>query len=323
MNILVIINPLTLSEVTEEELAGIREASGGARIIIANGREEAAEHLPDAEVVLGIIDRQSFPKARSLKWMHSIASGADMLMYPEMVASNVVLTGEKALVGEHLADHAFALLLALTRQLKRAFAEGPDAYKNRMLMRDVMIELNGLTMGVVGLGGTGRAMATRARAFGMSVIAVDLMTDIACPPEVEWLKGMDSFHELLGASDVVAVCCPLTPQTRGVFNDAAFDAMKPTAYIVNVTRGGIIDNDSIVRALQQGKIAGAGLDVTPVEPLPADHPMWAMPNVVVTPHTAGASPQRSHRNVLRFIENLKHYRAGEPLEGLIDKQKGF
>ena len=323
MNILVIINPLTLSEVTEEELAGIREASGGAQIVIANGREEAAQHLPDAEVVLGIIDRQSFPNAKNLKWMHSIASGADMLMYPEMVASDVVLTGEKALVGEHLADHGFALLLALTRQLKRAFAEGPESYKSRMQMREVMIELSGLTMGIVGFGGTGRAMTTRAKAFGMSVIAVDLMEDIARPPEVEWLKGMASFHELLRASDVVAVCCPLTPETRGMFNDAAFDAMKPTAYILNVTRGGIIDNDSIVRALQQGKIAGAGLDVTPIEPLPADHPMWAMPNVVVTPHTAGASPQRSHRNVLRFIENLKHYRADEPLEGLIDKQRGF
>ena len=323
MNILIIINPLTLSEVTEEELAGIREASGGAEIVIAHGRDEAARHLPDAEVVLGIVDRQSFPNAKSLKWMHSIASGADMLMYPEMVASDVVLTGEKALVGEHLADHGFALLLSLTRQLKRAYAEGPDSYKSRMQMREVMIELNGLTMGIVGLGGTGRAMAKRARAFGMSVIAVDLMEDIAPPPEVSWLKGMASFHELLAASDVVAVCCPLTPETRGLFNDAAFDAMKPSAYIVNVTRGGIIDDASIVRALQQGKVAGAGLDVTPIEPLPADHPMWAMPNVVVTPHTAGASPQRSHRNVLRFIENLKHYRAGEPLEGLIDKQKGF
>ena len=323
MNILVIINPLTLSEVTEEELAGIREASGGGEITIANGREEALKYLPQAEVVLGIVDRQSFPEAKSLKWMHSIASGADMLMYPEMVASNVVLTGEKALVGEHLADHGFALLLSLTRQLRRAYAEGPESYKSRMQMREVMIELNGLTMGVVGLGGTGRAMATRARAFGMDVVAVDLMPDVARPPEVSWLKGMDSFHELLGASDVVAVCCPLTPQTRGMFDDAAFDAMKPTAHIINVTRGAIIDNDAIVRALQEKKIAGAGLDVTPIEPLPADHPMWAMPNVVVTPHTAGASPQRSHRNVLRFIENLKHYRVGEPLEGLIDKQRGF
>jgi phosphoglycerate dehydrogenase-like enzyme len=323
MKILIIINPLTLSEVTEEELAGIRQASGGAEVIIANGRDEAAQHLPEAEIVLGIVDRQSFPKARRLKWMHSIASGADMLMYPEMVASDVVLTGEKALVGEHLADHGFALLLALTRQLKRAFAEGPDSYKSRMQMREVMIELNGLTMGIVGLGGTGRAMATRAKAFGMNVIAVDLMDDLPCPPEVQWLKGMGSFHDLLGASDVVAVCCPLTPETRGMFNDAAFDAMKPTAYIINVTRGAIIDNDSIVRALQQGKIAGAGLDVTPVEPLPPESPLWAMQNVAVTPHTAGASPQRSHRNVLRFIENLKHYRASEPLEGLIDKQKGF
>ncbi|HLF77945.1 MAG TPA: NAD(P)-dependent oxidoreductase, partial [Dehalococcoidia bacterium] len=101
------------------------------------------------------------------------------------------------------------------------------------------------------------------------------------------------------------------------------DAMKPTAYIINVTRGPIIDGDAIVRALQQGKIAGAGLDVTPVEPLPADNPLWSMPNVMITPHTAGASQFRARRNVGRFIKNLRHYRANEPLEGEIDKQKGF
>ena len=134
---------------------------------------------------------------------------------------------------------------------------------------------------------------------------------------------MDRFQDLLGRSDVVVICCPLTPKTRGLFDGAAFAAMKPTAYVINVTRGPIIDRDAIANALRAGKIAGAGLDVTPIEPLPEKDEDWSMPNVVITPHTAGASQFRAHRNVLRFVANLKHYRRGEPLEGLIDKSKGF
>jgi D-3-phosphoglycerate dehydrogenase len=239
-----------------------------------------------------------------------------------MVASDVLLTGEKGLVGEHLGDHAFALLLALTRQLKRAILEAPATWPLRPVLRKVMLELSGSTLGIVGLGGTGSAVAKRARAFGMDCIAVDL-EKVDPSPDVSELWGMDRFHDLLARSDVIVVCCPLTPLTRGMFDDAAFSAMKPTAYIVNVTRGPIIGRDAIANALKTGKIAGAGLDVTPIEPLPEDDELWTLPNVVITPHTAGASQFRAHRNVLRFVENLKHYRRGEPLEGLIDKAKGF
>jgi phosphoglycerate dehydrogenase-like enzyme len=134
---------------------------------------------------------------------------------------------------------------------------------------------------------------------------------------------MDRFHDLLGASDVVVICCPLTPETRGLFNDAAFAAMKPGAYLVNVTRGPIVDADSIVRALKSGHLGAAGLDVTPIEPLPEDHELWTFPNVMITPHTAGASQYRAGRNVKRFIANLTHYRNNTPLEGEIDKTKGY
>jgi phosphoglycerate dehydrogenase-like enzyme len=134
---------------------------------------------------------------------------------------------------------------------------------------------------------------------------------------------MNHFHEMLGQCDVVTICCPLTKETRGFINDAAFAAMKPGALLLNVTRGPIVDADSIVRALESGRLGGAGLDVTPIEPLPEDHKLWTFPNVMITPHTAGASQFRARRNVGRFIENLRHWRAGEPLEGEIDKQKGF
>ncbi len=317
---ILMITGLTLPEVTEEEIAEIYTASGEAAIEVVASNEEAMGHLADAEVIMGVINQEMFPKAKSLRWLHSTAAGADMLMYPEMVASEVVLTGEKGLVGEHLGDHAFALLLALTRQLKRQILEAPRWI--RAEVRPSMIELSGLTLGVVGLGGTGRAVARRARAFAMEVIAVD-SEKVDKTPEVSDLQGMERFHDFLGRCNVVVVCCPLTKETRNLFDDAAFAAMRRGSFIVNVTRGPIIDDKALLRALEAGKVAGAGLDVLPQEPLPAEHPFWTHPRMVITPHTAGASQYRARRNLRRFIENLKHYRAGEPLEGEIDKSKGF
>jgi phosphoglycerate dehydrogenase-like enzyme len=319
---ILIVTGMTMPEVLEEELKEIYVASGEGDIVVAGSADEAKEHWPDAEIAIGILDRDTFKTVRNLRWLHSTAAGADMLMYPEMVASDILITGEKGLVGEHLADHAFGLLLTLTRQLKRATLEAPKSWPSRPAMRKVMVELSGHTMGIVGLGGTGRAVAKRARAFGMDCIAVD-SEDVPPCEDVAFCWGMDRFHEFLGLCDVVTVCCPLTPQTRGLFNDAAFAAMRPGSYLVNVTRGPIVDGDSIVRALRAGKIAGAGLDVTPIEPLPEDHALWTFDNVMITPHTAGASQYRARRNIRRFITNLGHYRSGTPMEGVIDKQKGF
>ncbi len=322
MKVLVIKAPATLAELPDDEYRAIVDASGGGEVVVADNLTAAEPHLADAEVILGSLTEEAFPKAKSLKWMHAVSSGADALLYPAMVNSDVMLTGEKGLVGEHLADHAFALLLGLARQLPRAIAAAPEPWPLRLSLRADMMELHGLTTGVVGLGGTGRAVATRAKAFGMEVIAVD-SEPVEGTAEVSEVWGMDRFPELLNKSDIVMVCCPLTPETRNLFNDAAFDEMKPNALIINVTRGPIIDGDALVRALAGGKINGAGLDVTPIEPLPADHALWQQRNVIITPHTAGASQARVHRNVSRFVSNLRRYREGAVLEGEIDKVKGF
>ncbi len=323
MKVLIQTRALTLPDVSEAELAQVREAAGpGAEVVLVHNDEDALAHLPDAEVVLGLVDRQTFPLATRLRWLHAVVSGVDMVLFPEFVGSDVVLTGEKGLVGEHLADHAFALLLALTRQLRRAILEAPNSWPSRLPMRREMVELHGLTMGIVGLGGTGRAVAARAGAFGMDVIAVDAEA-VTRPDAVSAVYGMDGFTELLGRSDAVVICCPLTESTRNLFDDRAFAAMRPASYLVNVTRGAIVDGDALVGALRSGALAGAGLDVTPIEPLPPEHPLWQLPNVVITPHTAGASQMRGHRNMGRFIDNLRRYRAGEPLEGVVDKLKGY
>jgi phosphoglycerate dehydrogenase-like enzyme len=177
-------------------------------------------------------------------------------------------------------------------------------------------------MGIVGFGGTGRQIARRAAGFGMRCIAVDC-DPVPPSPEVAEVWGSNRLDELLRTSDVVTSGLPLTRDTRNLFNARTFGLMKPSALFVNVTRGELMDADALIAAVNSGKIAGAGLDVGPQEPLPSDHPLWTTPNVVMTPHTAGASQFRISRNLDRFCRNIAHYRASEPLEGQINKTRGF
>jgi len=318
-----VITGLTLPSVTDAEMAAIRDGAGeGAEVVLVNGVKEAVPHAADTDVILGVLPERLMAAAPNLRWVHATASGVDMFMYPAFKQSDIILTGEKGLVGGHLADTGFGLLLALTRQIHRAIALGPDAWAEREAMRAKEIELEGLTMGIVGFGGTGRAMARRALGFGMKLLAIDEM-------EVPGGDGVDEvwptarLGELLAASDVVAVCCPLTEVTSRLFDDAAFAAMKPGAILVNVTRGEVVDGDALVRALAGGRLGGAALDVIDGEPLSADHPIWGFDNVAMTPHTAGASQYRSGRNIARFVDNLRRYRAGEPLLGVVDKEAGY
>jgi phosphoglycerate dehydrogenase-like enzyme len=314
---------LTLPSITDGQLDDIRNAAPeGSSVRVAPTMREAIEIVGDAEVILGFIPKPLFDAAPKLRWVHCIASGMDAFLYPEMQASPVVLTGEKGLVGGHLADTGFGLLLALTRQIATAIRLGPAGWHARESMRMSEIELEGLTMGVVGFGGTGRAMARRAVAFGMHVIACDALA-VAPSDGVAEVWTMERLDDLLGRSDVVAIGAPLTEDTRYLFDDARFAAMKRGALLVNVTRGEIVDGDSLVRALREGHLGGAALDVAPIEPLPADHPLWTFDNVVMTPHTAGASQLRGPRNIGRFCDNLRLARAGKPLIGVVDKSLGY
>lgn len=320
---ILIIPGVTMPVVEEALLARIRESAGAdVRITVAANAADAVQSMDDVEVILGVITTEMFVRAKKLCWVHAITSGADSYLFPEMVSSEVLLTGDKGLVGTHLADHTFALLLSLTRRLAAAVRDAPNSWKHRVAYRAEEFELEGCTMGIVGFGGTGRQIARRAKAFGMRCVAVD------CDPvppsdEVAEVWGSDRLDELLRISDVVASGLPLAPQTRNLFDARAFALMKPTALFVNVTRGEIFDADALMAAIRSGKLAGAGLDVAPMEPLPSDHPLWTTPNVVMTPHTAGASQFRISRNLDRFCRNIGHFVAGRPLEGQIDKQRGF
>jgi D-2-hydroxyacid dehydrogenase (NADP+) len=307
-------------ELEERHVEQIAAVSDVVEVVRAESEGEALELMPEIDVVLGGLSRDMFLRGDRLRWVQATGAGVNDLLYPELVESDVVLTSAKGIVGVHLADHAMALLLTLTRGIIRA-VRTPN-WDQRAPIRAVSWELLDHTMGIVGLGGTGRELAVRADAFGMRVIAVD-PEDVDVPGCVRACWKMDRFLDLLSESDVVAICAPLTPETEGIFDREAFRRMKGDALLINVTRGRIVQEDALLEALEQGLIGGAGLDVTPQEPLPTDHPLWRMENVVVTPHTAGGSPVRMDRTVGLFCENLRLLLAGAPLTSIIDKRKGY
>mgnify|MGYP001812387030 FL=1 len=317
-----VIPGLTLPHIDEADLARIREAGGDGCEVVVCKHTDAPEHAADVDVILGLVPPKLLASAPRLKWAQSISSGVDSFMYPEFINSPVVLTSEKGLVGEHLADHGFGLLLALTRQLAAARDLGADSWSQRGALRREELELTGAHMGIIGYGGTGRAMARRAAAFGMQVRAIDC-DPVPADAALAQVEPSAALDDLLAWSDVLAVCAPLTDETRGLLNHVAFAQLKPGAFLINVTRGEIMDEADLVAALQSGRLRGAGLDVAPREPLPEDSELWRLPNVIMTPHTAGASQYRAQRNLARFVRNLEHFARGEPLEGVIDKLRGF
>jgi phosphoglycerate dehydrogenase-like enzyme len=307
-------------ELEEGLVEEIREVSEEVEVLCGMTGEEALEVMPEIDVVCGGISRELFLRGEQLKWIQSWGAGVDGMLYPELVESDVVLCSAKGTVGVHLAEHAMALLLGLTRGINRALRQ--PSWDQRWPIRAIAWELIDRTMGIVGLGGTGRELAKRARAFGMRIIAVDPEA-VEVPEEVEACWDMDRFCDLLEESDVVAICVPLTEETEGLFDREAFGQMPDHALLINVTRGKVVDEAALMAALEEGQIGGAGLDVTPQEPLPDDHPLWHMENVIITPHTAGGSPNRDGRMVALFCENLRRYLAGKELLSVIDKRKGY
>ena len=298
----------------------IRAIAEDIELINPASREAALEEMPEVEVIFGGMTKDMFLRSEKLRWVQTWGAGVDGILSPEFFASEIILTSAKGTVGVHLAEQAMALLLGLTRGI--AHAVRTTNWDQRMPIRNASWELIDRTMGIVGLGGTGKDLALRASGFGMRILAVD-PEDAQKPDCVESCWKMDRFYDLLEASDVVSVCAPLTPETEGMFNRQAFEKMQNHALLINVTRGKIVDEVSLMEALEQGEIGGAGLDVTPQEPLPENHPLWNMDNVIITPHVAGGSPNRQDRVVNLFCENLQRLRTGKPLLSVIDKEKGY
>jgi len=311
--------------ISEAERAELLRLAPNVRIV--SGLTPAAA-LARAEEAHGIDSRYASPeflaRAKNLVWVQAMYAGVERLVAVEPLAKNdaIVLTNFRGVHGPAIADHAMAMLLSLTRNLPSYTA--PDARRrpsgNAATSRP--IALDGRTMLVVGIGGIGTEIAQRGHGFGMRVIGTRRSTTPG-PDFIERVGQPQDLLAMLPEADVVAIAVPLTAETENLFNAEAFAAMKPGSYLINIARGKIVNTDALIEALNSGKLAGACLDVTDPEPLPADHPLRSFPNVIITPHVAGVSEVTVQRGTVMLRENMRRFGAGEPLLNVVDKQVGY
>ncbi len=283
--------------------------------------EEQLQAVQGADAFIGWITREAFVAAGpQLRWVHAPSAGVERhVAITELVESDVTLTNTRGSHAPTIAEHTFAMLLALTRRiLELSEYQKQHAWKRPTNPRGIM----GMTMTVVGFGQIGRAIAKRAVGFDMKVIGVDARPTEP-PPGVDEVWGLDRLDEALREADVVAIAAPITPETRGMIDARRIGLLKPDSYLLVVSRGGIVDEPALVDVLRKGKIAGAGLDVFQEEPLPPTSQLWDIPNLILTPHLAGASTQKERRCVEILRENVLRFQRGEELINLVDKRRGY
>jgi phosphoglycerate dehydrogenase-like enzyme len=309
---------LVTGNFSDENKQLMREAAPGAELHFVGKVADAGDLLGEVEAVAGTLKAPDLARASRLKWVHSWAAGPDNDLIPEMMTSPVVLTSSVGNGAIPLAEHSIGLMIMLNRDFPRWMR----AQQAKKWERYTHPELKGLTVGIFGLGNSGSDLALKAQAFHMRVLGLRRNPDRSVPG-VDKMYTHDQFHEFLAESDFVVVTAPATAETTGIFDEAAFKAMKPTAYWICISRGGIADDAALLKALQEGWIAGAGLDAHGVEPLPSDSPFWDLPNVIITPHNGATTFGTAQRSVEIFVDNLKRYVAGEPLRNIVDKQAGY
>ena len=322
--------PVRIVTIGGEGLAGfLRTIAPNAEVIgVRGGRNfpAIAEVIAGADVLVGLCSPEIIEKGVDLKWIQLSNAGAETCTsIPEVAERGILVTNLQRILGPQIADHAIAMMLALARGLPRYGAEqaaGGWSDGLRAIDEVGFWEVEGKTMLVVGLGGIGTEVAKRASGLGMRVQATRNSRREG-PEFVEYVGLAHEVVELAAKADVVVNATPLTPDTRGMFDAAFFGAMKETAYFINVGRGESAVTADLVTALESGAIAGAGLDVTDPEPLPSGHPLWSMPNVILTPHIAGGSDLVRGRVVALIAENLRRYVAGERMLSVVDLKRGY
>ena len=313
---------LLATRLLPEEIESIRRAGTNAELIVPRDPAELRSAAAEAEVILGEPDPETVTAAKKLKWIQHWAAGVERLPR-ELMEHPCVLTNMQRVFAPVIAETAFGMLLSLTRGLAQ---DSIPNFRQRNWARTGTVPLDDLyqkTLGVVGLGGIGTEITRRAHyGFGMRVLAVDPKP----LPRPEWVAELREpawLGEMRGQVDVLVSCAPHTRETVGMFNEAFFRGMRKTAYFLNVSRGGLVNQEALVRALKEGWIRGAGLDVTTPEPLPAEHPLWDCPNLVITPHNAGYAPIRQVRLMALVVENVRRYCSGLSLLNVVDKARGY
>lgn len=290
--------------------------------IVAIADEKGLAAAADAEVAFSGNNprrvRKLLDATPKLRWYHTVSAGVENMPLPELAQRGIVLTNNSGSYDIQIAEHLMAFVFAASRQLHR-YRDLQRASEWKELQHQ---ELRDATIVVYGMGSIGGEIARLARAVGMRVIGVRRR---AGPSEagIDRVVAADRLADVVGEADYLAVAAPLTPATRGAISREVISRMKPTAWIMNIGRGAIIDEPAMIEALQAKTIAGAALDVFTTEPLPKESPLWALENVIITPHHSGSSPRASERTLKLFAENLRRYKAGEPLINRVDFEAGY
>jgi phosphoglycerate dehydrogenase-like enzyme len=304
-------------------LKQLESASPNVKIVTVTP-ETVMKEVVDADAFIGEIKPEQVRAGKNLKWVQIMSAGAERVLHlsggNDLRDSNIVLTNNQIVQGPEIADHAFALLLTLSRGIntfmlhKQQELWQPRPYGG--------IELNGKTAVVIGVGGIGTQISVRAHAFGMDVIGVD-PEDIPFSPFIKKVVKPDQLNEVLPLADVVFVSAPHTPKSHKMMGPQQFELMKQNSYFIAVSRGGLYDLPSLVKALDSKRLAGAGVDVTDPEPLPKGNALWKFDNALITPHIAGRSDRDRDRMIGTIKENIRRFADGRPLINVVDKQKGY
>ncbi len=318
--------------VEQDRLDKIRQAARSMTVINCESPESALAAIPDADAFFGKMTPALLAAARQMRWVQSPTASLEHYMFPELIAHECTLTNMRGLFSDVIADQVMGYVICFARNLHTYvrqqiegkwapvgmpefqvnFATGPGVVN---AIDRAHLHLADTTMGIVGYGAIGRETAQRAHAFGIRTLAVDPVQADAWP--------LERLPELLAQSDFVVVAAPHTPKTVRMFNAERFAQMKRSAYFINIGRGAIVDLSDLAAALANGTIAGAALDVYETEPLPASHPLWAMPNAILTPHVAGYSPRVPERHLEVLLTNVRAFVEGEPLSNVVNKAEWF
>ncbi len=313
---------LTPEEIEPAALDTIGALAPDMRVVATRDRSEIEALLDEIEIAAGWFPHNLVARAPGLRWFQQWGAGADWLLrYPETIDRDFVLTNTSGIHAIPISEQIIGMLLMFARGLHRAVRAQAQQQWWRAEPAD-LFELAGKTMLLVGVGAIGARTAMLASALGMTVEGIrrDPARAVA---GVSAMYGPDQLRERLAHADVVVLTVPLSRITQAMIGAAELRAMKPTAYLINIGRGGTVDEPALVRALREQRIAGAALDVFAEEPLPPSSPLWAMEHVIITGHYAGSTPKYNQRAMAIFLDNLRRYRSGEPLRNVVDKQAGY
>ena len=312
------LNIVTVERLLPQTLEKLKRYSQVSLKQVEN-EDELNQQIGSADALFGHFNYQTLRAAKKLKWIQYTSAGVEKILWPELVSSPIVLTNMQRIYAPGIAETAMALLLALSRRIDDYVRQKDQHHWNGL----DAVEIGGGTMGLVGLGGIGSTIAYHAHyGFGMTILATDAKP-LPKPSFAAELREPAWFPEMIPQCDVLVSAAPDTPVTKKMFNEKVFRRMKKTAFFLNMSRGKLVDTPALVRALNEGWIAGAGIDVTHQEPLPAKEPLWSARNIIITSHASGSSPKRRGRVEDLFVENVRRYVSGLPLLNVVDKERGY